>query len=199
MAVTGYFIYWRTETGRVTQVAKIHDAKSEIYARLIDCDTISRRCTTRSIGCRTSRASRRLPIASVRTRETGRNHRPAGGDVRRQFLLRKTRPRRRVADRQSAAARKYVGALHGLRETSRRFQTRRTNGHLYRSALLGRHRRPTVQHRSFEEQHEGFAQDVQHVACRSSLLSGRQRFSKLRTGEFSPADNDGAASLGFKS
>lgn len=35
MAVTGYFIYWRGETGRVTQVAKIHQAKSEIYAHLL--------------------------------------------------------------------------------------------------------------------------------------------------------------------
>lgn len=35
MAVTGYFIYWRGETGRVKQVAKIHQAKSEIYARLL--------------------------------------------------------------------------------------------------------------------------------------------------------------------
>lgn len=35
MAVTGYFIYWRGETGRVTQVAKIHAAKSEIYAHLL--------------------------------------------------------------------------------------------------------------------------------------------------------------------
>lgn len=34
MAVTGYFIYWRGETGRVAQVAKIHQARSEIYARL---------------------------------------------------------------------------------------------------------------------------------------------------------------------
>ena len=35
MAVTGYFIYWHTETGRVTEVAKIHQAKSEIYARML--------------------------------------------------------------------------------------------------------------------------------------------------------------------
>lgn len=35
MAITGYFIYWRGETGRVTQVAKIHQAKSEIYAHLL--------------------------------------------------------------------------------------------------------------------------------------------------------------------
>jgi hypothetical protein len=35
MAVTGYFIYWRGETGRVREVAKIHKARSEIYARLL--------------------------------------------------------------------------------------------------------------------------------------------------------------------
>ncbi len=35
MAVTGYFIYWRAETGRVAQVARIHKAKSEIYAHLL--------------------------------------------------------------------------------------------------------------------------------------------------------------------
>ena len=35
MAVTGYFIYWRNETGRLAQVAKIHLAKSEIYSRLL--------------------------------------------------------------------------------------------------------------------------------------------------------------------
>ncbi len=35
MGVTGYFIYWRGETRRVSQVAKIHQAKSEIYAHLL--------------------------------------------------------------------------------------------------------------------------------------------------------------------
>ena len=35
MGVTGYFIYWRGETNRLQQVAKIHLAKSEIYARLL--------------------------------------------------------------------------------------------------------------------------------------------------------------------
>ena len=34
MAVTGYFVYWHSETGRIKEVAKIHGAKSEIYARL---------------------------------------------------------------------------------------------------------------------------------------------------------------------
>lgn len=35
MAITGYFIYWRNETGRLAEVAKIHQAKSEIYAHLL--------------------------------------------------------------------------------------------------------------------------------------------------------------------
>lgn len=35
MAITGYLIYWRGETGRVKEVAKIHQAKSEIYTRLL--------------------------------------------------------------------------------------------------------------------------------------------------------------------
>lgn len=34
MAVTGYFIYWHGETSRIAEVAKIHKARSEIYARL---------------------------------------------------------------------------------------------------------------------------------------------------------------------
>ncbi len=35
MAVTGYLIYWHGETSRVRQVAKIHQARSEIYSRLL--------------------------------------------------------------------------------------------------------------------------------------------------------------------
>src|SRR5215469_18402113 len=35
MAITGYFVYWRSETGRLKEVAKIHRAKSEIYARML--------------------------------------------------------------------------------------------------------------------------------------------------------------------
>lgn len=34
-AVTGYFIYWKTETTRIAQVAKIHQAPSRIYADLL--------------------------------------------------------------------------------------------------------------------------------------------------------------------
>ena len=35
MAYTGYLIYWNTETGRIKDVAKIHNSKSEIYAHLL--------------------------------------------------------------------------------------------------------------------------------------------------------------------